>query len=461
MVQLFRRHRRSDHAGAPARAAASAAPRRRPGARGARRPRRAPPPGASPSADLSVVYESAKIAPPAHGYTVLKVAEMLQSEHIRALPADVKRKSILVALDAAGVKVAEIVEDAVRRDRALDTYERVLQKHLDELAAATAAENQRLEDEIAQRVAELRARIDENTRKVAAEQDELLAWRTRKQAGGDAIAEAVGTSCRRIRSRPRPVRPSTKETPMFARLSRLFRAWMGFFISIGEDPEVMLQDAIEEMRMTMPKLNSVLVATRATVIRLEEERDALQRQDRNLTASIQAALRDGSAAARSVAEEDAIQLQQLRQDLTSTQEQLAAAQKAHESAKMSVDALKTKLKEKIEISQRALKERQKAQVMKEAADAIVELQSYGVASTADKFLEQIKQEVAESKAAVEVATGGIDTAGHRARAHVAEAQGRRHPAAVRGGDGHQRAAVAAPTAATPSVGGRVGEKPGS
>ena len=62
---------------------------------------------------------------------------------------------------------------------------------------------------------------------------------------------------------------------MFARLSRLMRAWMGFFISLGEDPEVMLQDAIEEMRMTMPKLNSVLVATRATVIRLEEERDAL------------------------------------------------------------------------------------------------------------------------------------------------------------------------------------------
>jgi phage shock protein A len=186
---------------------------------------------------------------------------------------------------------------------------------------------------------------------------------------------------------------------------------MGYFISIGEDPEVMLQDAIEEMRMTMPKLNTVLVATRATVIRLEEERDGLVRQEKNLTASIQAALRDGSAAARSVAEEDAIQLQQLRQDLASTSEQLAAAAKAHESAKLSVDTLKAKLKEKIETSQRALKERQKAIVMKQAADAIVELQSYGVASTADKFLEQIKQEVAESKAAVEVATGNIDTAG--------------------------------------------------
>jgi phage shock protein A len=247
---------------------------------------------------------------------------------------------------------------------------------------------------------------------------------------------------------------------MFARLSRLFRAWMGFFISVGEDPEVMLQDAIEEMRMTMPKLNSVLVATRATVIRLEEERDALLRQERTLTASIQAALRDGSAAARSVAEEDALQLQQLRDDLTSTQEQLSSATKAHETSKLSVDALKGKLKERIEASQRALKERRKAQVMKVAADAIVELQSYGVASTADKFLEQIKQEVAESKAAVEVATGGIDT-----QAIERDRTSRKLKAAGILQQFEAEMGISAPptttSTAAPSVGSRVTEKPGS
>jgi hypothetical protein len=141
--------------------------------------------------DLGSVYEAAKIAAPAHGYTVLKVAEMLQSEHIRALPADVKRKSIMVALDAARVKVADIVEDAVKRDRALDTYERVLQQHLEELGAQTAAETRRIEDEIAQRVAELRARIDENTRTLSAEQHEFQAWQARKRQEEATIAEAV------------------------------------------------------------------------------------------------------------------------------------------------------------------------------------------------------------------------------------------------------------------------------
>ena len=248
---------------------------------------------------------------------------------------------------------------------------------------------------------------------------------------------------------------------MFARLSRLLRAWMGFFISMGEDPEVMLQDAIEEMRITMPKLNSVLVATRGTVIRLEEELQALRRQDKNLSASIQAALRDGTAAARSVAEEDAIQLQQLRVDLASTEEQFAAAQKAHDTAKMSVDALKEKLKTKIENCQRALKERQKAQVMKTAVDAIVELQSYGVASTADKFLEQIKQEVAESKAAVEVATGSIDT-----QSIERERTSRKIRAAgilqqFEAEMGLAKPTTVADSTAAPTVGGRVGEKHGS
>lgn len=143
-------------------------------------------------ADLSEIYRSAQIATPAHGYTVLKVAEMLRSEHIRALPAEVKQKSVMVALDAAGVKVSDIVEDAVQRDRALDTYERVLQKALEDLRARKARENQQIEAEVNQRVAELRARIDQNNAELNKEQNDLIAWRVRKRQEEDWIAEAIG-----------------------------------------------------------------------------------------------------------------------------------------------------------------------------------------------------------------------------------------------------------------------------
>ena len=140
---------------------------------------------------LDDIYRSAQIVTAAHGYTVLKVAEMLQSEHIRMLPPDVKRKSILVALEAAGVSVNEIVEDAVHRDRALDTFERVLQKNLDDLRSEKQTENTGLEKEIAQRLTELRARIEENNQGISREQENLQAWQARKRDEERRIAEAV------------------------------------------------------------------------------------------------------------------------------------------------------------------------------------------------------------------------------------------------------------------------------
>jgi len=142
-------------------------------------------------AEFQEIYTAAHIGTPSHGYTVLKVADMLKSEHIQALPADVKRKSILVALDAAGVKINEIIEDAVQRDRALDAFERVLQKHLQDLQAAKETENKRLEEEINKRLAELRAQIDENNKELTREQDNLLNWRSKKRQEEERIAEAV------------------------------------------------------------------------------------------------------------------------------------------------------------------------------------------------------------------------------------------------------------------------------
>jgi phage shock protein A len=195
---------------------------------------------------------------------------------------------------------------------------------------------------------------------------------------------------------------------MFKRLARVIKSWIGFFISFAEDPEVMLQESIEEMRNTLPRLNQILVTTRATVIRLEQERDELERKERQLTGSIKAALTDGSPEARRIAEDDASTLQQVRQELEATREQLTAAQNAFQNAQISVEDIKGKLRARIEQARKAIQESKKAEVMRSAANALAELDTYGTAATADKYLEEIKQRVAESKAAVEVATGGLD-----------------------------------------------------
>jgi phage shock protein A len=195
---------------------------------------------------------------------------------------------------------------------------------------------------------------------------------------------------------------------MFGRLGRVIKSWLGFFISFAEDPEVMLQESIEEMRNTLPKLNQILVTTRATMIRLEQERDEVARKEKQLVASIQAALKEGSPEARRIAEDDAATLQQVRQELTATQEQLAASSNAFENAQLTVDDIKARLKIKIEQCRKAIQESKKAEVLKSASNALAELDTYGTASTAEKYLDEIKQKVAEAKASVEVSTGGLD-----------------------------------------------------
>src|SRR5271155_1048103 len=79
------------------------------------------------------IYKSAEIPPAPQGYSILKISHMLENEHLRNLPSDVRKSSVLVALDAAGVDIKDVIQDAIRRDRALDGYERVQQRAAEEL----------------------------------------------------------------------------------------------------------------------------------------------------------------------------------------------------------------------------------------------------------------------------------------------------------------------------------------
>jgi len=145
----------------------------------------------SAAAGFDEIYRAAEIQPPAHGYTITKITEMLQSERIRALPAEVKKNSVLLALDAAGVKIEEVIEDAVKRDRALDGFERVQQKSLDELEAHTAQDNSQIQAELDRLTQEHKARIQANNDEVAKQKERFYAWRLQKQQEEQKIAESV------------------------------------------------------------------------------------------------------------------------------------------------------------------------------------------------------------------------------------------------------------------------------
>jgi len=116
---------------------------------------------------------------------------MLQSERIRTLPTEVKKNSVLLALDAAGVKIEAVIEDAVKRDRALDGFERVQQKALDDLESRKAQENSQIQAELDRLVQEHKARIQANNDELAREKERFYAWRLQKQQEEQKIADSV------------------------------------------------------------------------------------------------------------------------------------------------------------------------------------------------------------------------------------------------------------------------------
>ncbi len=137
------------------------------------------------------IDRNAGIKRPKLGYSIEKVIEMLQSEHIRNLATETKRASLLMALEAAGVQVDEVLQDATLRQRAINSYESIQRKHLEEYEARKAQENCAIQAEMERVSAEYGARISNNLEEVAREKDSFRKWQLKKQNEAQRIAEAV------------------------------------------------------------------------------------------------------------------------------------------------------------------------------------------------------------------------------------------------------------------------------
>ncbi len=183
---------------------------------------------------------------------------------------------------------------------------------------------------------------------------------------------------------------------MFRRLVRTLKAWIGYFISFAEDPEVLLQESIEEKRNLLPRLNQVLVISRSAVLHLEVEREQLELKVRQLLNSIKAEV-------TAEVQESAVALELLRQELAVNAEALMVARNAFENTQFRVERIKTQLRAAIEESRRAIQELKRAEVMRSALSAIKDLET--LSSKTGKYFDEIALRISEAQATVEVAVG--------------------------------------------------------
>jgi len=148
------------------------------------------------------IYRSAGIPNPRLGYSITKVVGMLSNEHIRDLPAETKRASLLMALEAAGIQVNEVLQDATLRQHALNSYESSQKKRVEQYEARKAQENREIQAEMDRVTAQYLARINGNLDCVAREKDSLRKWQVQKQEEAQRMAEAVALCVKHQGSQP-------------------------------------------------------------------------------------------------------------------------------------------------------------------------------------------------------------------------------------------------------------------
>jgi len=148
------------------------------------------------------IYHAAGILSARSGYGVHKVVDMLNSDRIRELSIDVKRASILMALDAAGTSPDDLLQDATHRQQALNAYEAGQQKQLEEFEARKDQENTKIQAEMDKVTAHYGERIQQNQDQVQREKEALRSWQLAKQYENQRIAEVIELCSKRPASAP-------------------------------------------------------------------------------------------------------------------------------------------------------------------------------------------------------------------------------------------------------------------
>lgn len=142
-------------------------------------------------ADFAAVYQEAGIELPAHGYGVDKAAEMLQSKRLASLGREVKATAVLAALEAASVPIKDVIQDAVLRDKALDTFEALKGRELQELHAKTEARVQAVKEEIESFLRDKNVEMERLKQAVEGADQAFLQLQTRKRREEERLNDVV------------------------------------------------------------------------------------------------------------------------------------------------------------------------------------------------------------------------------------------------------------------------------
>jgi len=193
---------------------------------------------------------------------------------------------------------------------------------------------------------------------------------------------------------------------MWERLKRLFRSIFGGIIDAAEDPELILQQVIRDMRDQVPKLNENVAQVMSHEKLLEREIATLEREITDLDGKVRAAIKMGRD---DIATTYIASMQEKQNSLARAKEQLVVAKKASQQAIRFRDEYLLKMKRKQEEAMQLISESRRARMQEQLAATMASFQIGDTAASFDEMRDKISRRAAAAEAKLELSTIGVDS----------------------------------------------------
>src|SRR5580698_3852910 len=192
---------------------------------------------------------------------------------------------------------------------------------------------------------------------------------------------------------------------MWRRLTRVVRSFVGLFISMGENPEIILEQNIRDMNDQVPRMNESIAMVKANSTLLQKEEARYKNELADLTAKVKAAIQ---ANRDDLAGSFAMQLEQVKSALARTQGQLATANAAFDKALAVKKAFMLEKERKTREALDAIRDYRRAQWQKKVADSMEQFEVAGISQTHDEMVRKIEEMTAVNEARMDMALTNVD-----------------------------------------------------
>ncbi len=193
---------------------------------------------------------------------------------------------------------------------------------------------------------------------------------------------------------------------LWQRVKRLFRAGTGAALDRVENPEMVLQQTIRDMRDRVPELNNSVAQVMATERLLAKNKENLEKQVVDLDSKIKASVKMGRD---DIATAYIGQLQQAQVDLERTAAQCEHATVASKQALKARDNYVLNMKKRTAEAMQLISASKQAKLQEQLAQTMETFDIGDDASTFNEMREKIDRRVAAAEAKLQLGSSSVDS----------------------------------------------------